>query len=125
MRRSPGHYASLFRPAEQFFDLPLTAEPVHNPASTPQVLICTQHPPPKPRLLQLAAQRRIHMPAEGRILALSANFELYADMSERMASLIAGFGTAQEIYSIDESFVELTGVRDCLTKTIFQRIPVE
>lgn len=33
-----------------------------------------------------------------------------------MASLIAGFGTAQEIYSIDESFVELTGVPGDLTE---------
>ena len=38
------------------------------------------------------------------LVALSANFELYGDMSERVASLVEGFGTAQEIYSIDESF---------------------
>ena len=50
------------------------------------------------------------------LVALSANFELYGDMSERVASLVEGFGTAQEIYSIDESFADLTGVRGDLTE---------
>ena len=57
-----------------------------------------------------------HLAESHGLVALSANFELYADLSERMASLIAGFGPAQEIYSIDESFVELTGVRGDLTE---------
>ena len=57
-----------------------------------------------------------HLEESHGLVALSANFELYADLSERMASLVAGFGTAQEIYSIDESFVELTGVRGDLTE---------
>lgn len=45
------------------------------------------------------------------LVALSANFTLYGDMSDRMMSLAAGFGPTQEIYSIDESFIDLTGVR--------------
>lgn len=45
------------------------------------------------------------------LVALSANFALYGDLSDRVASLTAGFGPRQEIYSIDECFVELTGVR--------------
>jgi DNA polymerase V len=57
-----------------------------------------------------------HLTETHGLVALSANFELYADMSERMASLIAGFGPVQEIYSIDESFVDLTGVRGDLTE---------
>jgi DNA polymerase V len=57
-----------------------------------------------------------HLAESHGLVALSANFELYGDMSERIASLIAGFGTAQEIYSIDESFVELTGIRGDLTE---------
>ncbi len=50
------------------------------------------------------------------LVALSANFELYGDISDRVASIIAGFAPAQEIYSIDESFVDLTGVRGDLTE---------
>jgi len=49
---------------------------------------------------------------EGAVVALSANFGLYGDMSNRMMSLAAGLGPSQEIYSIDESFVDVTGVRD-------------
>lgn len=45
------------------------------------------------------------------VVALSANFVLYGDMSDRMMSIAAGLGPAQEIYSIDESFVDLTGVQ--------------
>jgi DNA polymerase V len=48
---------------------------------------------------------------EGGLVALSANFALYGDMSDRMMSLAAGMGPSQEIYSIDESFIGLDGVR--------------
>ena len=50
------------------------------------------------------------------LVALSANFTLYGDMSDRMMSLAAGLGPTQEIYSIDESFIGLQGVRGDLTK---------
>lgn len=50
------------------------------------------------------------------LVALSANFVLYGDMSDRMMSLAAGLGPAQEIYSIDESFVSVAGVRGDLVK---------
>jgi DNA polymerase V len=46
------------------------------------------------------------------LVALSANFALYGDMSDRMMSLAAGLGPEQEIYSIDECFISLAGVRD-------------
>lgn len=46
------------------------------------------------------------------LVALSANFVLYGDMSDRMMSLAAGLGPEQEIYSIDECFISLAGVRD-------------
>jgi DNA polymerase V len=48
-------------------------------------------------------------------VALSANFALYGDLSDRMMSLAAGLGPQQEIYSIDESFIDLSGVRGDLT----------
>jgi DNA polymerase V len=44
------------------------------------------------------------------LVALSANFALYGDMSDRMMSLAAGLGHHQEVYSIDESFVDLSGI---------------
>lgn len=54
-----------------------------------------------------------HLEEDG-LVALSANFALYGDMSDRMMSLAAGLGLSQEIYSIDESFIGLDGVRDDL-----------
>ncbi|WP_066262814.1 Y-family DNA polymerase [Hydrogenophaga flava] len=50
------------------------------------------------------------------LVALSANFPLYGDLSDRMMSLVAGLGHRQEIYSIDESFVDLAGIRGDLVK---------
>lgn len=50
------------------------------------------------------------------LVALSANFALYGDMSDRMMSLAAGLGHSQEIYSIDESFVDCSGIRGDLTE---------
>ena len=51
------------------------------------------------------------LPSAG-VVALSANFGLYGDMSNRVMSLAAGLGPDQEIYSIDESFINVQGVRD-------------
>lgn len=44
------------------------------------------------------------------ILALSSNYALYADMSNRVMSILASYAPRQEVYSIDESFLDLTGV---------------
>src|SRR5690606_19695486 len=44
------------------------------------------------------------------LVALSANFALYGDISQRMMNIIGQFSPRQEIYSIDESFLDLTGV---------------
>jgi len=52
-----------------------------------------------------------HLAEEAGLVALSANFALYGDLSDRMMSLAAGLGPHQEIYSIDESFIDLSGVR--------------
>jgi len=40
----------------------------------------------------------------------SSNYELYADMSQRMHNISAQFAFRQEIYSIDESFLDFTGL---------------
>lgn len=66
-----------------------------------------------------------HMQESHGLVALSANFPLYGDLSDRMMSLVAGLGHRQEIYSIDESFVDLSGVRGDLMKrsrTIRERV---
>ncbi|WP_306566002.1 Y-family DNA polymerase [Aquabacterium sp.] len=52
-----------------------------------------------------------HLEEQAGLIALSANFTLYGDMSDRMMSLAAGLGPTQEVYSIDESFIGLHGVR--------------
>ena len=52
-----------------------------------------------------------HLEEEAGLVALSANFALYGDMSDRMMSIAAGLGPSQEVYSIDESFIGLEGVR--------------
>ena len=57
-----------------------------------------------------------HLEESEGLVALSANFALYGDLSDRVASIIAGMGPAHEIYSIDESFVDLAGVRGDLTE---------
>ncbi|MBN2646581.1 MAG: Y-family DNA polymerase [Thiotrichales bacterium] len=44
----------------------------------------------------------------------SSNYELYADMSNRMHQLLGQFAPRQEIYSIDESFLELSGLHPSL-----------
>jgi len=66
-----------------------------------------------------------HLEEEAGLVALSANFALYGDMSDRMMSLAAGLGHNQEVYSIDESFVDLSGIRGDLVRrarTIRKRI---
>lgn len=55
-------------------------------------------------------QIRRALPDAG-IVALSANFTLYGDMSDRMMAIAAGLGPEQEIYSIDESFIDLSSMR--------------
>lgn len=40
------------------------------------------------------------------VIALSANFELYGDMSSRLMRVLAAFAPAQEVYSVDECFLD-------------------
>lgn len=44
------------------------------------------------------------------ILAMSSNYALYADMSNRVMTILSDFSPQCEVYSIDESFVDLTGM---------------
>ena len=45
------------------------------------------------------------------IIAYSSNYTLYDDMSKRVMSVLSTFSPNQEIYSIDECFLDLTGFR--------------
>jgi len=42
------------------------------------------------------------------VIAFSANFELYGDISERITNLLASITPRIEVYSVDESFLDLT-----------------
>lgn len=44
------------------------------------------------------------------VLALSSNYALYADMSNRVMSILSSYSPKHEVYSIDECFVDLTGI---------------
>ncbi|RBL70080.1 translesion error-prone DNA polymerase V subunit UmuC [Pseudomonas sp. MWU13-2625] len=46
------------------------------------------------------------------IVPFSSNYALYGDMSERVMTLIESMVPAVEVYSIDEAFVDLTGIND-------------
>ena len=52
-----------------------------------------------------------HLERSAGLIARSANFELYGDMSSRMMTLAARYAPRQEIYSIDECFLDFDGVR--------------
>ena len=58
------------------------------------------------------------------IIAYSSNYTLYADMSKRVMDVLGMFSPNQEIYSIDECFLDLTGFSDLprYGKEIRQRI---
>jgi len=47
--------------------------------------------------------------------ALSSNYTLYADMSRRVMETLCNFASEIEVYSIDEAFLNLSGLGDNLT----------
>jgi DNA polymerase V len=55
-----------------------------------------------------------------KIYAFSSNYELYASMSAR-DELPGGTGPRVEQYSIDEMFLDLTGVEHCMDLEDFGR----
>lgn len=46
------------------------------------------------------------------VAVYSANFSLYGDMSRRVMSILAGYTPLQEVYSVDECFLDLSGMQD-------------
>lgn len=55
------------------------------------------------------------------VTCFSSNYELYADMSNRVMTTLEEMSPHCEIYSIDEAFCDLTGVRNCRDLTAFGR----
>ncbi|CAM6196687.1 MULTISPECIES: Y-family DNA polymerase [Citrobacter] len=53
------------------------------------------------------------------VVCFSSNYELYADMSNRVMTTLEELTPRVEIYSIDEAFCDLTGVRHCRDLTDF------
>lgn len=57
-----------------------------------------------------------HLVKQHNIQLFSSNYSLYADLSARVMSLLEEFSPSVEVYSIDEAFLDLTGV--CLDDPI-------
>lgn len=55
------------------------------------------------------------------VVAFSSNYELYADMSSRVMATTEELTPRCEIYSIDEAFCDVSGVRHCRDLTDFGR----
>lgn len=55
------------------------------------------------------------------VICFSSNYELYADMSNRVMTTLEELAPRCEIYSIDEAFCDLSGVRNCRDLTDFGR----
>jgi DNA polymerase V len=53
------------------------------------------------------------------VTVFSSNYALYADMSHRMMATLEEIGPRLDIYSIDEAFMDLSGVDNCLSFSDF------
>lgn len=59
--------------------------------------------------------------AEHDVLALSSNYPLYADLSNRVMTVLANFAPHHEVYSIDECFLDLTGIHPLRERSYHMR----
>lgn len=50
------------------------------------------------------------------VVFFSSNYTLYGDMSQRVMNILTSFSPAVEVYSIDEAFVDLTGIHQDLER---------
>lgn len=64
------------------------------------------------------------------IRVLSSNFTLYGDISRRVTEVYDDFTPTQEVYSIDESFLDFSGFRDRdsharnMVKAVYERVGI-
>lgn len=56
-----------------------------------------------------------------RVQVFSSNYALYADMSDRVMTTLEQMAPSVEVYSIDEAFLDLSGVRNCMVLENFGR----
>lgn len=56
-----------------------------------------------------------------RVQVFSSNYALYADMSQRVMSVLEEMSPSVEIYSIDEAFLDVTGINNCMSLEQFGR----
>lgn len=56
-----------------------------------------------------------------KVQVFSSNYALYADMSQRVMTILEEMAPRAEIYSIDEAFLDLTGVGNCVNLEAFGR----
>lgn len=54
-----------------------------------------------------------------RVHVFSSNYALYADLSERVMQTLTAISPSIEVYSIDEAFVNLSGVINCMPLSYF------
>lgn len=54
-----------------------------------------------------------------KVQVFSSNYALYADMSRRVMTILEEMAPKAEIYSIDEAFLDLTGVSNCMSLEAF------
>lgn len=55
------------------------------------------------------------------VKVFSSNYALYADLSHRVMSILMELAPAVEVYSIDEAFIDLSGVSGCISLEVFGR----
>jgi DNA polymerase V len=53
-----------------------------------------------------------HLAEAGKLHVFSSNFTLYGDMSKRVMSVIRSMVPRVEVYSIDETFIDVSGIKD-------------
>lgn len=66
------------------------------------------------------------------VKVFSSNYTLYGDISSRVMSVLASLATEQEIYSIDEAFLDLTGLASAdwleygkqIRQTVYRRVGI-
>ena len=56
------------------------------------------------------------------VYVFSSNYSLYGDMSRRVMRTLKYFGTEMEIYSIDEAFLDLTGIPNEIVELFGKKI---
>ncbi len=55
------------------------------------------------------------------VFTFSSNYELYTDMSNRVMTVLEAMSPVTEIYSIDEAFLKVSGVQNCMSLEQFGR----